>query len=628
MTKQPTDAAGFEVGTRIEANQVHYRVWAPDHQRVTACIQQADSPERRLELTRGEDGYFEVTDEQGAAGDLYYFELGETGRFPDPSSRFQPQGVHGPSEVVDPTAYNWRIDSWQRPGWKGQTIYELHVGTFTEDGTFLSAIDKLDHLVELGVGAIELMPLADFAGDRNWGYDGVSLYAPARCYGRPDDLRALVDAAHQRGLAVILDVVYNHLGPSGNYLSLYSKHYFHASRHTPWGSAINFDGPDSRAVREHFLGNAVYWLDEYRIDGLRLDATHAIEDTSSPHLLAEISAAVHARGGFLIAEDERNSCQILADRSEGGLGLDAAWSDDFHHQVRVALTGVRDAYFASYSGTADELALTLSEGWTFTGQAFPFWKGRPRGSRCSHLPPKAFVYCIENHDQVGNRAKGERLEHLVAPELFRAASFLLCLSPYPPLLFMGQEWAAETPFLYFTNHGGDLGQAISQGRKKEFASLNSGIRLDDVPDPEELTTFVRSKLNWKELHGATHRNCFALYRETLLARRNWVEPAVGSRDNWSVTTAGPAVVVRYAVPGAPTVLLLVALATGEISTSDIHPMLQNSKGKSWRLELQSESPHFGGAGRLEGTVVSGGNHGEPWLKFNVAGAVLLVEKDN
>ncbi|HEU5081013.1 MAG TPA: malto-oligosyltrehalose trehalohydrolase [Opitutaceae bacterium] len=629
MTKDIIENMPRLVGAHVAEAGVSYRVWAPDHQAVSVRIQRAGAAERIVSLTRDHDGFFEGVDSEGRAGDLYHFDLGQAGRFPDPASRFQPRGVHAVSEVIDPSAYEWRTTDWDRPAWKGQPIYELHVGAFTEDGTFLSAIDRLDHIVELGVSAIEIMPIADFAGDRNWGYDGVSLFAPARCYGRPDDLRALVDAAHQRGLAVILDVVYNHLGPAGNYLSQFAKEYFHQSRDTPWGTAINFDGANSRPVRDHFLGNVLYWLEDYKIDGLRLDATHAIEDTSKPHLLAEISELVHAHGGFVIAEDERNSSQVLLPRDAEGLGLDAVWSDDFHHQVRVALTGVNEGYFASYSGAADALALTLSQGWFYTGQGFPYWQGKPRGTPASNLPPKAFVYCIENHDQVGNRAIGERLEHLVSAELFRAASMLLCLSPYPPLIFMGQEWAAETPFLYFTNHQGDLGKAISEGRRKEFAQAgwNLDVLKNQIPDPEELMTFVRSKLAWNELERAEHRATFALYREALQARRIYVDGAVTERENWSVTVAGPAVVVRYQRPDERTAVLIVAFTIGSIPSRDAYPMLQNRAGKRWRVELQSESPKFGGTGSLRGSLMSTDEMGSPWLDFAVPGAVLLVEDE-
>lgn len=615
-------------GAHLESGGVRYRVWAPDHERVLAHIQRPGAAERNLELQPQGEGFFEAFDEQGRAGDLYFFGCENGQRFPDPLSLFQPKGVHGPSEVIDSAAYHWRTESWRRPAWRGQTIYELHVGTFTEDGTFLSAIERLDHIVELGAEAIEIMPVADFAGDRNWGYDGVCLYAPARCYGRPDDLRALVDAAHQRGLAVILDVVYNHLGPAGNYLSKYANAYFHPSRHTPWGAAFNLDTPESRAVREFFLANAVYWLDEYRIDGLRLDATHTIEDASETHLLAEITQAAHERGAFVIAEDERNSTELLTMEDGRGHGMDAVWSDDFHHQVRVALTGVSESYFASYAGSADTIASTLQKGWFYTGEAYPFWKGRTRGSASLHLPPKAFVYCIENHDQVGNRALGERLEHLIEPAMFRAATMLVLLSPYAPMLFMGQEWAASAPFFFFTNHGGDLGKAISVGRRKEFAQagLNANVAPEQIPDPEELMTFVRSKLDWSEVAAPQHAQMFAFSRECLRVRKTWIHGFTENREQWSATVAGPAVVIRYELAPDRAALLIVALRGGAIESIDEFPFLAPRSGRRWRAELQTEDPHFGGAGQIGGAVMHASGPVRPWLNFARPGAVFLIEE--
>jgi len=640
------DLATQTVGAQVEETGVGYRVWAPDHQQLTVLIhpgakrsaaalkrmarggEEADATfqftaDRRLALERNENGYFTGFDAAGQAGDLYFFESEKGERLPDPATRFQPYGVHGPSECIAPSAYEWRTQHWERPAWKGQVIYELHIGTFTEDGTYLSAIERLDHLVELGVQAIEIMPLADFAGDRNWGYDGVCLYAPSHSYGRPEDLRALIDAAHQRGLAVILDVVYNHFGPDGNYLGAFAGGYFNPSHHTPWGSAFHFDGQGSQPVRDFFVGNAAYWLDEYKFDGLRLDATHTIEDHSELHILTEIAQTVHARGGFVIAEDERNSSTLL---EETGHHLDAVWSDDFHHQVRVALTSSRESYFAAYPGTSDSLAATLDQGWFYTGQTYSFWNNKNRGTDARHLSPHSFVYCIENHDQVGNRALGERLEHLVSPEQFRAASMLLCLSPYVPMIFMGQEWAASSPFQFFTHHHGELGRAISKGRRKEFGNLHVGLREEDIPDPQELTTFVRSKLNWREVGDGNHAQVFAFYREALRLRREWIQGFTDSRDHWTVTVVDAAVVIRYQKDDEPAALLVVALSPGEIASADTYPILAKTPGRRWRALLQTESARYGGAGRLTGAVLSSEDRGGPWLKFPVPGAVFFGEE--
>ncbi|HYP16762.1 MAG TPA: malto-oligosyltrehalose trehalohydrolase, partial [Opitutus sp.] len=545
---------------------------------------------------------------------------------PDPASRFQPEGVHALSECVDPRVYPWRTHHWRRPKWAGQPIYEVHIGTFTPEGTFLAAIERLEHIAAVGLGAIEIMPVAHFTGERNWGYDGVALYAPARCYGRPDDLRALVDAAHEHGLAVILDVVYNHLGPDGNYLGRFASHYFDAERHTPWGQGFNLSGPDSKPVRDFFVGNACYWFDEFRIDGLRLDATHAIADDSPRHLLAEIADAAHQRGAFLIAEDDRNATEVLHRADGSGLQIDAAWADDFHHQVRVALTGVQESYFKSYRGSPADLAQTLEHGWTYRGQSYPQWKGRPRGEPCQHLAPSAFVYCIENHDQVGNRARGERLEHLISPAAFRAASALLCLSPYAPMIFMGQEWAASTPFMFFTDHAGELGHLVSEGRKKEFATagLNQGIAPEEVPDPQAPETFLGSKLRWDELRQYPHATICELYRTCLQHRAKWLQPLANDRTRWSVASFEHAIAIRYAGEDQPERLVVSALQ-GDTRVSLLKEnFLLPPAGSAWHVEFESNAG-VPGAGAVAGAVRSTAERrAVDALVFDAPATVLLV----
>ena len=457
---------------------VRYRVWAPESKGVEAIILSEDGqPVRTVALATADGGFFQGDDPQGRVGDLYKFRLdGEEGKtFPDPVSRFQPQGVHGPSMVVETGEYSWQHDDRRGSVALDElVIYELHVGTFTPEGTFRAAIDKLPALVELGATAIEIMPLADFPGRWNWGYDGVFLYAPARCYGQPDDLRALVDAAHAHGLAVMLDAVYNHLGPDGAYLGAYTRSYFNPAHKTPWGDALNFDGPRNGPVRAYFLGNPAYWMDEFHFDGFRLDAVHAIVDETEPHVLAEIAGVIHARGGFVYAEDERNAAFLATPASEGGTGLDGLWADDFHHTVRVALTGERESYLRDFTGDTEELADTLANGWYYRGQPSPN-HGKERGTPCAQLPPPAFCYCISNHDQVGNRAFGERLTASCSPEAYRAASALLCLVPYTPLIFQGQEWAASTPFLYFTDHHPGTGPP-RDGRPAQGVQGVCGVR--------------------------------------------------------------------------------------------------------------------------------------------------------
>jgi maltooligosyltrehalose trehalohydrolase len=596
MSQHPAEAITtfhpFSPGAWARDDGVRYCVWAPLHGELRVRIRSRRHPERELRLEPQADGYHAVIDENGGTGDRYAYLLEDGSTLPDPASRYQPEGVHGWSEVVDPRAYTWRSIEWRRPGWRGQSIYEIHVGTFTPEGTFRSAIDRFDHLVSLGIEAIQLMPVADFPGTRNWGYDGVALFAPARCYGHPDDLRRLVDAAHQRGLAVILDVVYNHLGPDGNYLSRFADAYFHPDRHTPWGRAFNLDGPDSKPVREFFSSNVAYWLDEFRFDGLRLDATHMIRDESPRHLLAELADVAHERGAFLVAEDERNTTEILTTSEGTGARLDAVWADDFHHQMRVALTGIQEGYFRGYTGTPHDLAQTLEHGWFYSGQPYPAWKGRPRGEDPRHLPSAAFITCIQNHDQVGNRARGERLEHLIGPAAYRAASMLLCLSPYPPLLFMGQEWAAGTPFLFFTDHSGELGEKISEGRQKEFAGagINQQLAPEDVPDPQDLQTYLRSKLLWDDLRQGPHAQVLDLYRRCLLCRRTWLRGEATRRDAWHVAAVGQSIAIRYD-DGEQAQRLVVSCLRGDTRLSLLdQPLLRPPAGYRWRLEFESNPP--------------------------------------
>lgn len=618
-----TDGSGdgfLPVGAHVTEAGVVYRVWAPDHRTVRVAIGAGNEPVRWVELEQERDGYFSGLDPDGRAGELYRFEVANA-RVPDPASRYQPLGVEGPSQVIDPREYNWITPGWRPPPMRGRVIYELHVGAFTAEGTFRAAVNRLDALVELGVNTVELMPLADFAGNRNWGYDGVMLFAPARCYGAPDDLRALVDAAHARGLAVVVDVVYNHLGPVGNVLPRFSRDYLHASRGNPWGQSINFDGPTAQPVREFFLQNACLWFDEYRVDGLRLDALHAIEDRSPTHIIAEIAAAAHVRGGFVIGEDERNDVGAITPRTEGGWGLDALWADDFHHTMRVALTRQREAHFGSYTGRPNEWLATLREGWLYTGQVYPQWE-RPRGTPAAHVPPERFVICISNHDQVGNRPLGDRLHAVIRPEAYRALSMLLCLAPYTPMLFMGQEWAASSPFPYFTDHPGEVGAAIRAGRLAEFRDRNAVYGadvLDRMPDPQAEMTFASAKLKWLERDTALHAPMLALYRECLRLRAGNAEFQSPPRDTWTVDKAARDVLaLRWGSPEHDWLLLFSLTAPDErlVDPAAVVPRV----GCHWKLVLASNETRFGGPGVREAT---GGENGGPVLVS--PGAMLLRE---
>lgn len=494
---------------------VTFRVWAPQTDALTLLL---DADETALPMEPSGHGYFERTVDGIAPGARYQYQLDDEGPFPDPASRFQPEGVHGPSMVVDPHAFEWQDADWRPPPRDEWVIYELHIGTFSATGTYAGVQERLDALKALGVTAIELMPVADFPGRWNWGYDPAALYAPSRAYGTPYGLRALVDAAHRAGLAVILDVIYNHLGPDGAYVAAFAP-MFTEKHHTPWGPAINLDDTHSEGVRHFFIDNAIHWLREYHVDALRLDATHALKDDSDTHFLAELHDRVHAEVDgpprALIAEDPRNVDTLVHARSEGGFGLDAVWTDDFHHQVRHMTAGDAHQYFASFAGhRAPELATTIRDGWFYQGQ--PDHTGAPFGTDPSSVDLDQCVICIQNHDQIGNRPTGNRLTEDISHAVYRAASALLLFAPETPLLFMGQEWAATTPFLFFTDHHDALGEQVRAGRAEEFDHLADFDGA--IPDPQAQDTFERSKLQWDERDEGLHRRMLALYQDLLRLR--------------------------------------------------------------------------------------------------------------
>jgi maltooligosyltrehalose trehalohydrolase len=445
---------------------------------------------------------------------------------------------------------------------------------------------------------MEIMPVGDFAGERNWGYDGVCIYAPAHSYGHPDDLRALVDAAHQTGLAVILDVVYNHLGPDGNYLGAYAPGYIDEERKTPWGGALRFDDPKYRPLRALFVANPLYWRDEFHIDGFRLDATHSIMDRSPRHILEEMASAVHEHGGFIIAEDSRNESRLILPAEENGMGFDAVWADDFHHTVRVANTLEKEGYLGDYTGTLEELVETLRSGWYYRGQHSPN-KGGKRGSECRHIPPRKFVHCISNHDQTGNRALGERLNHSISREAYLAASALLCLTPYTPMLFMGQEWAATTPFQFFTDHGEELGRLVSKGRReefKDFAAFKTAAALARIPDPQAAKSFTDSKLVWEELGDDKKSPTLELYRKCLALRR--MEPAFRpvSRDSWHVEALKTGVGALRLKGAESDWLLLFDLKGGHGGSLAEEWICKPRGAEGWTVALSTNEKQFGGTG--------------------------------
>lgn len=622
-----TDQETRQCGANLTEAGVHFRIWAPAHEEVSAIVYQ-EGRETVYPLEPEGQGYFSVVAESTGAGTRYAYRLDDDKAYPDPASRFQPLGVHGPSEVVDPRAFAWSDSDWGGVTLDEMIIYEAHVGTATSAGTFDALIDRVDELVTLGVTALELMPIANFPGARNWGYDGVNLYAPATAYGGPEGLRRLVDAAHSRGLAVILDVVYNHLGPEGNYLPIITNgHFFTDRHHTPWGDAVNYDGPKSRHVREFVIQNALYWVHEFHIDGLRLDATHTIVDDSPIHILRELTDRVHVsadRPITLIAEDERNERMVITPVDEGGLGLDAVWADDFHHQLRRLTAGDSEGYFAAYSGSTVDLAETLRKGWYFEGQGWGE-NNEPRGTPASGFPPSRFVHCIQNHDQVGNRPLGDRLGHEVDAAVYRAASALLLLSPYTPLIWMGQEWSASTPFLYFTDHPEELGRLVTEGRREEFKSFthfSDPETRESIPDPQHERTFLNSKLNWGEREEPAHAGVLALYSQLLHLRREHPALKVRDRDNFAVEALGEGAIALRRSGAEGEELLLVVCFKGEIRVDLAGSAVTAPPADDrWSYLIGTEETRFGGSGawgRLEPEGV---------LHLSGPGGVVLGTKD-
>ncbi|HEX2211766.1 MAG TPA: malto-oligosyltrehalose trehalohydrolase [Longimicrobium sp.] len=609
-------------GANVVEDGVEFRVWAPASRSVDVVIYGPDA-ERVHPLATEADGYFAAAVPGVGAGARYKFRLDEGDAFPDPASRSQPDGVHDASAVVDPSTFPWTDEGWRGVSADDLVIYELHVGAATEAGTFDALIGRLDEIVALGATAVEPMPIAEFPGARNWGYDGVFLYAPESSYGGADAFRRFVDAAHARGLAVILDVVYNHLGPEGNYLhAITGGRYFTDRHHTPWGDAIDYA---RRPVREFAIQNALHWAHEYHVDGLRMDATHAILDDSEVHLLQELATRVRAslpsdRHFVFIAEDERNERRVLLPPPEG-CGLDGVWADDFHHQLRRHTAGDHEAYFSDYTGSAEDIARTLRRGWFYEGQQSRN-HGAARGTPAEGLPPRGFVHCIQNHDQVGNRAFGDRLTESIGLDVYRAASALLLLSPYTPLLWMGQEWAATTPFQYFTDHPEELGRLVTQGRRKEFGRFSAfadpAVR-ERIPDPQAVVTFASSRLRWDERERPPHAGILALYRELLRLRRTHPALRRRDRDAFAVAALGEhGIALRRTAQEGGALLLVVSLG-GPLAVDPGSMTETRAPADRWELLLSTEEARFGGD--AEGALVTLSPEGG--LEMRGAGAVVL-----
>lgn len=510
---------------------VRFRLWAPRARRVDVCLEDA-SRELILPMRAEADGWYDLTTEQAQPGSLYRYRIDGEQRVPDPASRYQPHDVHGPSQVVDPEAWEWQDADWRGRPWEEAVLYELHVGCFSRSGDFAGVEVRLDELAALGVTAIELMPLADFPGRRNWGYDGVLPFAPDSRYGTPDALKRLVQSAHRRGLMVLLDVVYNHFGPEGNYLHVYAPQFFTDRHHTPWGAAINFDGPGAGPVRDFFIHNALYWIEEFHLDGLRFDAVHAIFDDSRPDILQDIAQAVNSGPGasrpvHLVLENEHNAARYLErGYAQQPRAYTAQWNDDIHHALHVLVTGERGGYYEDYADApARHLGRCLTEGFAYQGEPSAYRRGAARGEPSRALPATAFVSFLQNHDQIGNRAFGERITQLAAPEAVRAATAVLLLAPSPPLLFMGQETGAPQPFLFFCDFGPELARAVTEGRRREFArfpEFNDPAARDRIPDPNAEASFRRSALDSDGAERAAHWREF--HRELLTRRAREIVP--------------------------------------------------------------------------------------------------------
>jgi malto-oligosyltrehalose trehalohydrolase len=514
----------MKFGTQLTQDGCRFRLWAPECETVSLHLHDMG---QTIEMQSRPRGWYEIEVSGARAGMRYGFVLANGREVPDPASRYQPEDVEGPSQIVDPLAFEWTDLGWRGRPWDEAVIYEMHVGTFTPEGTFRAATEKLDYLAELGVTTIELMPVAEFPGRWNWGYDGVLLYAPDCEYGTPDDLKALVDAAHQRGLMVMLDVVYNHFGPKGNYLSMYTPAL--TDKHvTPWGMAVNFDDEDAAMMRDFAIANAKFWVNEYRFDGLRFDAVHEIRDAGPRHMLQEMAeqvrAATDGRYVYLVAENSDNQAGWMKRRPDLRPTLyTAQWSDDIHHCLHAAVTGEAFEYYVDYAGRPDLLGRALAEGLAFQGEVAQY-KGGPRGEPGAHLPPLAFVSFIQNHDQVGNRPHGDRLHAIAAPEAVRAIAAINLLSPHVPLLFMGEEWGSLRPFPYFTDIGEDLAETIRRSRMEEFADSPWASQTTAPPDPVSRDTFESAKLDWSEPDMGDHEAWLELYRTLLALRQSELVP--------------------------------------------------------------------------------------------------------
>jgi maltooligosyltrehalose trehalohydrolase len=586
------------IGAELTKEGVHVRVWAPKRRRV-----EVESTNAYTELTRDEAGYFSGFVRGLQAGSHYRFRLDGGQGFPDPASRFQPDGPHGPSQIVDPSLFQWTDAEWRGLELARLVLYELHIGTFTREGTYAAAAERISDLVDLGITAVEIMPLAEFSGVFGWGYDGVNWFAPHHVYGSCDDLRAFVNRAHAAGLGVILDVVYNHFGPDGNYLREFSDTYFSGRHKTDWGDAINFDDEGCEGVREFVTSNVRHWIEEYHLDGLRLDATHAIHDDSPPlrHILHDIGVtareATAKRSVVVSAETEPQDARIVRTPAKGGYGLDYIWCDDFHHLAMVAATGKREAYYTDYGGTPQEFVSALKYGPLYQGQYYA-WQHQRRGAAAWDVPTWRMLFCLENHDQVANSRDGRRLHQLTSPGRYRALTAVLLLAPQTSLLFQGEEFGSSAPFLYFADHGPELRRLVRKGRLEflsQFASMAEDLDPTELSDPGNKSTFERSKLDWTERER--HTTHLALHRDLIALRRDDAVLSAGVRQIDGAVLGPHAFVIRFFAKDGNDRLLVVNLGP------DLHleivpePLLASpDRERGWIRLWHSDDPRYGGRG--------------------------------
>jgi maltooligosyltrehalose trehalohydrolase len=590
------------IGAEILSDGVHFRVWAPANKKVEVLILGEGEKHPVLasaELSAEKGGYFSGFCQEAKVGSLYRFRLEGGESYPDPASRFQPEGPHGPSRVVDPRSFRWSDGGWRGKSLQGQVIYEIHLGTFTREGTWGAAIEQFPALLDLGVTVIEVMPVADFPGKFGWGYDGVNHFAPMRLYGEPDDFRLFVDRAHASGLGVMLDVVYNHFGPEGNYLEKYSHDYY-SPEESGWGRAINFDAKNCVPVREFFVGNAAYWIEEFHLDGLRFDSTHSILDESLPHILGEITdrarQAANGRDIILVAENEAQDGRCLRPTHQRGFGMDGVWNDDFHHSAHVALTGYHDAYYSEFYGTPQELISCAKWGYLYQGQRY-FWQQKRRGSPTIGIDPSRFVNYTQNHDQIGNSAWGIRLHNLTNPGALRAVTAMLLLSPQTPMLFQGQEFAASTPFQYFADLSEEISQQVHLGRieyLKQFTNIDNPEIINTLDKPYDQSTFEQSRLDLSE--RTRNAKVYAMYRDLIKLRRE--DPVFKNAHQCHIEGAvlgGSSFLLRYFI-GAEQRLILFNLGRELHLAPAPEPMLAPPEGCLWDTLWSSERIEYGGSG--------------------------------